>query len=100
MTLSLKKRDEYIKQIKQQMQQKEQLITQKLKELNVSKKDNKWLEPIYADNTKYVKQVKKNATNALKGLANYLSKLDVSPDDTHEKDRDLKSVLKEINKHK
>jgi hypothetical protein len=52
------------------------------------------------DNAKQIKQIKQNTVNALKILANYLSKLNVEDEDIHEKDRDLNTVLKEINKHK
>jgi hypothetical protein len=58
------------------------------------------LEKIYMDNAKQINQVKQNTVNALKILANYLSKLNVEDEDIHEKDNDIKIVLKEINKHK
>jgi len=100
MAMSLNERDKYIRQITSQINQKEKLITHKMKELNISKKDNMLLEKIYMDNAKQIKQVKQNTVNALKILANYLSKLNVEDEDIHEKDNDIKIVLKEINKHK
>lgn len=100
MAMSLNERDKYIRQITSQISQKEKLISHKMKELNISKKDNIMLEKIYVDNAKQIKQIKQNTVNALKILANYLSKLNVSDEDIHEKGRDLKTVLKEINKHK
>lgn len=100
MAMSLNERDKYIRQITSQINQKEKLITHKMKELNLSKKDNMLLEKIYVDNAKQIKQIKQNTVNALKILANYLSKLNVEDEDIHEKDRDLNTVLKEINKHK
>jgi hypothetical protein len=40
MAMSLNERDKYIRQITSQINQKEKLITHKMKELNISKKDN------------------------------------------------------------
>lgn len=98
-TLSLHKRDKYIKQMTKQINETQKMISSKMDEIRHSKKDNPMLEEIYNETVNNAKQSKKKIVDALSNLANYLSKLKVDDDDKKEKEKDIKQVMHEIRKH-
>jgi hypothetical protein len=99
-TLSLYKRDKYIKQMTKQIKETQKMISNKMGEIRHSKKDNPMLEGIYNETVDNAKQSKKKIVDALSNLATYLSKLKVDDDDKKEKEKDIKQVMHEIRKHK
>jgi hypothetical protein len=99
-TLSLYKRDKYIKQMTKQINETQKMISSKMDEIRLSKKDNPMLEGIYNETVNNVKQSKKKIVDALSNLATYLSKLKVDDDNKKEKEKDIQHVMHEIRKHK
>jgi|LakMenEpi03Aug12_release.lakeMendotaPanAssembly.Ray.scaffolds.fasta_scaffold2921337_1 hypothetical protein len=96
--MNLHERDTHITKVLKQINETQQQILEKMKEIKTSKKENPLLENVYQTNVNKAKEVKKNTVNALRILADYVSKLDVSDDD--EKKRDLNHIMHEISKHK
>jgi len=96
--MNLHDRDKDITNVLDQINQTQQQILEKMKEIKTSKKGNPLLENIYQTAVNQTKRDKQNTVKALRTLADYLSKIDVS--DEEEKERDLTHITKEINKHK
>ena len=95
--MNLYDRDKHITKVLNQINETEKQILEKMKELKRSKKGNPLLENVYQTNVNQTKQVKQTTVKALRTLANYLSKLDVSDED--EKEQDVKDMTCELNKH-
>ncbi len=98
--MNLTDRDTKIDQITKQMEQKQTMILKKVDELKQSKKENPLLEEVYSDYANYVKQTKRDVTNAFKGLHKYISSLEVKKEEQKEKLRDLNEIKKELRKIK
>ena len=95
--MNLYDRDTHITKVLTKINETEKQILEKMKELKMFKKGNPLLENVYQTNVNKTKKVKQTTVKALQTLANYLSKLDVSDED--EKERDVKDMAREINKH-
>lgn len=96
----LVEQDEEINKLTSQIAKKKKMITQKIKEMRNSKKDNPLLEGIYNEYVNYIKLTKHSTTSALSALQLYLSELDVPEDDLLEKEKDIRRIKQELKKHK
>jgi hypothetical protein len=98
--LRLIEQDEEINKLTSQIAKKKMMITQKIKELRNSKKDNPLLEGIYNEHVNYIKLTNRATTSALTALQLYLSELDVPEEDLNEKEKDIRRIKQELKKHK
>ena len=98
--LTLAEQDAQINKITAEIAKKKSMITQKMKEMKSSKKENPLLEGVYNEYVNYIKKTNEDTINALSMLYEYLSDLEVSEEDSGERGKDIKRILNELNKCK
>jgi hypothetical protein len=94
--LTLAEQEGEINKINAQIANKKKLISEKMQELKISKKENPFLEGIYNE----YKKINQSTIDALSILHSYLQDLEVSDEDLKEKKNDLKRIAAELKKCK
>lgn len=98
--LTLAEQDAQINRITAQIAKKKEMITQKMQEMRSSKKENPLLEGVYNEYVSYIKKTNEDTINALSTLHTYLSDLEVSEEDSSEREKDVKRIAAELKKYR